>query len=277
MFTVRVYRGVMTLDPERWRPPVAIAHRGSRVLWPENTDTSFRGAYDLGYRHFETDLHLTADGVPVCFHDPTVDRTTDATGRVEQMTLEELQSLDAGYRHNTANGFAFRDSGARVPTLEWLLTAFPDVSVVLDLKCDSLAEPLASVIDDFEAHDRLIVGSFSDRRLAEFRAMTDGRVPTSVGQMAARTWVLASRVGRGAGGGGGAAALQLPTHLRGVRVVDERLVAAAHDSGLQVHVWTVNTTEEMTRLLDIGVDGLITDRPDLLKDLLARRGEWVEP
>lgn len=273
MTTHRVYRIGMSLDSERWRPPVAIAHRGSRLLWPENTDTSFQGAYELGYRHFETDLHLTADGVVVCFHDPTVDRTTNATGRVEHMTLQDLQSLDAGYRHGTSEGFQFRDSGVTVPTLEWLLTTFPDTSVVVDMKSDGLAGPLAALIEVLGAHERLIVGSFSDARLAEFRAITHGRVPTSVGTNQARLWVLASRVGRGAGRG--ASALQLPTHLRGVRVVDERLVGAAHDAGLQVHVWTVNTVPEMSRLLDIGVDGLITDRPDLLRDVLTERGQWA--
>lgn len=263
----------MSLDPDRWRPPVAIAHRGSRVLWPENTDTSFRSAYQLGYRHFETDVHLTADGVLVCFHDPTVDRTTNATGRVEEMTLVELQALDAGYRHATPDGYSFRDNGSRVPTLEWLLTTFTDVSVVVDMKSDGLAGPLASLIDALDAHDRLIVGSFSETRLAEFRHHSRGRVATSAGPTSARLWVLASRVGRGVHGD--EAALQLPTHMRGIRVVDEKLVAAAHRSGVQVHVWTVNRPSEMVRLLDIGVDGVITDRPDLLKDVLLERGEWA--
>lgn len=263
----------MRLDPDRWRPPVPIAHRGSRVLWPENTETSFHGAYELGFRHFETDLHLTADGVLVCFHDPTVDRTTDATGRVEDFTLADLQALDAGYRHSGPQGFSFRDSGVTVPTLEWLLTTFPDTSVVVDLKSDGLAGPLTALLDDLGAHDRMIVGSFVDARLGEFREMSDGRVPVSSGPALSRMWVLASRVGRGAGGD--VSALQLPTHMRGVRVVDEKLVAAAHAAGLHVHVWTVNEAAEMSRLLDIGVDGLVTDRPDLLKELLVERGEWM--
>lgn len=262
----------MRLDPERWRPPVPIAHRGSRVLWPENTETSFQGAYELGYRHFETDLHLTADGVIVCFHDPTVDRTTDGTGMVEDHTLAELQKLDAGHRHGGPDGFSYRAQGVTVPTLEWLLTAFADVSVVVDMKSDGLAGPLAALIDDLGAYDRLIVGSFSDARLREFSEITDGRVPTSSGPALARMWVLSSRVGRGAGRD--VSALQLPTHMRGVRVVDQKLVDAAHNADLQVHVWTVNEPLEMTRLLDMGVDGLVTDRPDLLKDLLIERGEW---
>jgi glycerophosphoryl diester phosphodiesterase len=270
--TRRVYREHMSLDQDRWPSPVAIAHRGSRVLWPENTDTSFRGAYELGCRHFETDVRLTADGVLVCFHDPTVDRTTNAIGRVERMTLSELQSLDAGYRHGTSDGFPYRQTGVRVPTLEWLLTSFPDTSVVVDMKSDGLAGPLAALIEDLGAHERLIVGSFSDARLVEFRQATNGKVATSVGPTAARFWVLASRVGRR--GSRDAACLQVPTHNRGVRVVDEKLVAAAHDAGLHVHAWTVNERAEMIRLLDMDVDGLITDRPDILKDVLTERGEW---
>jgi glycerophosphoryl diester phosphodiesterase len=186
--------------------------------------------------------------------------------------LAELQSLDAGYRHGTPDGYTFRDAGAKVPTLEWLLTTFDDVSVVVDMKCDGLSAPLADLVDRLGAHDRLIVGSFDDARVAEFRRLTDGRVPVSSGPALARMWVLASRIGRGAGGE--IAALQLPTHMRGVRVVDHRLVAAAHGAGLQVHVWTVNEAAEMTRLLDMGVDGLVTDRADLLKEVLASRREW---
>lgn len=262
----------MKLDPDRWRAPVAIAHRGSRVLWPENTDTSFRGAYELGYRHFETDLHRTADDVLVCFHDPTVDRTTEGSGRVESLTLEQLQSLDAGFRHGTVDGYSYRDRGVTVPTLRWVLETFPDVSVVVDMKCDGLAGLLADLIEELEAHDRLIVGSFADDRLLEFQGLTGGRVPVSSGPALARMWVLASRVGRGAGGD--VAALQLPSRMRGVRIVDEKLVAVAHKSGLQVHVWTVNDHGEMRSLLDIGVDGLITDRPDRLKEILIERGQW---
>lgn len=262
----------MRLDTERWRPPVAIAHRGSRVLWPENTDVSFAGAHEMGCRHFETDLHLTADGELVCFHDDTVDRTTEATGRVDELTLDELQSLDAGYRHATPGGYPFRGMGAQVPTLEWLLAKFPDVSVVVDLKSDGLAAPLASLLDDLGAHERLIVGSFRDERLREFCALTDNCVPVSSGTALSRRWVAASRVGRGLNSE--IAALQLPTHMRGVRVVNEKLVTAAHRAGLQVHVWTVNHPSEMIRLLEVGVDGLVTDRPDLLKDLLIERGEW---
>jgi glycerophosphoryl diester phosphodiesterase len=256
----------------RWSPPVAIAHRGSRLLWPENTMEAFAGAVSLGIRHLETDLHLTSDGVLVCHHDLTVDRTTDGSGNVGDLTFEQLSSLDAGYRHVGVGGHVYRGNGIRVPALEEAVLAFPEVSFVVDLKTVRSIEPLHRLIERLGLHDRLIVGSFSDRRLREFRAVSQGRVATSTGAAASRSWLLASRIGRGASSE--ASALQLPVRSRGIRVVDRRLVASAHARGLQVHVWTVNDPAEMTALLDIEVDGIITDRPDLLKEILLARGEW---
>lgn len=262
----------MALDPGIWPTPVAIAHRGSRLLWPENTMESFSGAFEMGYRHLETDLHITGDGVLVCIHDHTVDRTTDGSGDVSSFTLKELQALDAGYRHRSREGFGFRGKGITVPSFSQVATDLGDVSLIVDLKIDGLAQQFADLIDELGIHERLIVGSFSDERLDEFREATGGRVATSTGTALSRMWVLASRVGKG--GGGEASALQLPTQIRGVRVVDEKLVQSAHDAGLHVHVWTVNDVDEMERLLDLGVDGLVTDRPDHLKTLLKERGEW---
>jgi glycerophosphoryl diester phosphodiesterase len=160
----------------------------------------------------------------------------------------------------------------QVPTLEELLTSFADVSVVIDLKTDGLVMALAALIRRLGVQERVIVGAFSDDRIAEFREATEGTVATSTGPVATRLWVIASRLGRMAPGE--ASALQVPIQMRGVRVVDPKLVGAAHDGGLQVHTWTVNDPDEMERLLDIGVDGLITDRPDLLKQVLLARGQW---
>ncbi len=234
--------------------------------------TAFQGVYDLGFRHIETDLRLTSDGVLVCFHDSDVDRTTDGSGDVSALTFEELQALDAGYRHADSGGYPFRAQAIGVPSLEELLSTFSDVGLVIDMKASGLAESLALLVNRLGVGDRLIVGSFSDDRLEVFRDLTNGQVATSTGPMAARMWVVSSRVGRGAGGN--ADALQVPTQFKGVRVVDKRLIRVAHESGLQVHVWTVNDPEEMIRLLDLGVDGLITDRPNVLKDVLISRDEW---
>ncbi|MET0696000.1 MAG: glycerophosphodiester phosphodiesterase [Acidimicrobiia bacterium] len=260
----------MSLD--FWRPPVAIAHRGSRLLWPENTMEAFAGAVGLGYRHLETDLRVTGDGVLVCLHDPTVDRTTDGSGPVTEFSFDELSTLDAGFRHVGVEGRTFRHRGIRVPTLEEAVLAYREVAFVVDLKTENLVEPLHDLIERLGLHERLIVGSFSDRRLQEFRDVSGGRVATSTGATLARSWLVASRVGRGVVGE--ASALQLPRHSRGLRVIDRKLIESAHAHGLQVHVWTVNNRSEMAELLDLGVDGIITDRPDVLKELLEDRGEW---
>jgi glycerophosphoryl diester phosphodiesterase len=259
--------------PEQWAPPVAIAHRGSRHLWPENTMEAFSGAVGLGYRFLETDLHVTEDDVVVCFHDETLDRTTDGAGAIRSHGFDRVRQLDAGHRHLMDGGYPFRGNGVRVPSLEEAVTTYPDVSFIVDLKGEGIVDPLVRLIDRLSLHHRLIVGSFSDRRLDEFRAATGDRVPTSSGPILSRLWLLTSRVGR-APRGQSASALQLPVHTRGVRVVDRRLIEAAHGNGLQVHVWTVNDPGEMAALLDIGVDGIITDRPDLLKELLVARGQW---
>lgn len=255
-----------------WRPPVAIAHRGSRLLWPENTTEAFSAAVDLGISHIETDLRMTSDGVLVCFHDPTVDRTTEGTGPVSGLTWDELAALDAGHRHGAEREFPYRGAGVKVPRFEELISDFPGLGVIAELKADGLAEPLVRLIEDHDLHDRIIVGSFSDKRLAEVRELSRGRVRTSTGMAATRRWVLAARAGRPVMGG--ATALQVPVQSRGLRVVNQRLIRIAHEAGLDVHVWTVNEESEMVRLLDLGVDGLITDRPDLLRRVLTERGEW---
>jgi glycerophosphoryl diester phosphodiesterase len=194
---------------------------------------------------------------------------------VSELDFDELTRLDAGYRHSSTEGPAFRGKGIRVPSLEEAVLTFPGVAFVVDLKTENLVGPLIELIDRLGLHDRLIVGSFSDRRLDEFRALAGDRVATSTGAALSRSWVFASRMGRGVRCD--AVALQLPRRSRGLRVVDSRLVAAAHDRGLQVHVWTVNHPGEMTELLDLGVDGIITDRPDLLKEVMIERGTWDRP
>ncbi len=235
---------------------------------------AFQGAVDLGLAHVETDVHVTKDGVVVCIHDRDVDRTTDGTGPVSSFTFGELQQLDAGYRHQR-RGYEHRGTGVRVPSLQELATAYPDVRLILDLKDDHVADPLARLIADLGMEDRVMVGSFSDRRLADFNQVTGGGIPTSTGPAATTSWVLASRVGRGVPGP--ASALQVPVQMRGIPVVTQRLVDLAHQRGLAVHVWTVNDPIEMNVLLDLGVDGIVTDRPDVLKAVLVSRNQWTGP
>lgn len=228
---------------------------------------AFQGAVDLGIRYLETDLHASADGILVCFHDDTLDRTTDATGPVTRRTLAELKWLDAGFRHGPLAGFPFRANGVTIPTLEEVMTAFPDSLFTLDLKQSGIERLLADLIKRLGAEDRVIVGSFKDSRIARFRRLAGRRVATSAGPWETRSLWLAGRLNRTLPIP--ADALQVPSTYGNTTVVDHRFVAAAHRAGKQVHVWTVNEPDEMRALLAIGVDALISDRPDVVQQVLS--------
>ena len=251
---------------------IGIAHRGSRLLWPENTVVAFEGAAGLGYRRFETDLRLTADGVLVCFHDPVLSRTTNGHGFLASATFDELRRLDAGYRHRLDDGFPFRGQGIAVPTFADMATMFPGAGWVLDLKADGTEEPLAAVIQELGLADQVIVGSFSNERVDRFRHVTAGRVATSTPPRETRRAMIAAaspyqRRGREREGDvfdRTTCALQVPATWYGVPVVSRKLVTLAHATERLVHVWTVNSIDEIASLTELGVDGLITDRPDLV-------------
>ena len=252
--------------------PLAFAHRGGGKLWPENTMVAFQGAVQLGCRYLETDLRTTRDGVIVAIHDETLDRISDGSGPVCALTLAELKRLDAGYRLSPDGGqtFPFRGKGVTVPTLTEVTQAFPDTRLNLDIKQREppIVEPLVTFIEEQGAHDRILVGSFHDRILKEFRRRTGGRVATSAASWEARLFWLASRLGLARFLPVPYDALQVPPRQGPLPVVDRRFVQAAHRLGIQVHVWTVDESEEMRRLLNLGVDGLMSDRPDLLLAVL---------
>lgn len=249
--------------------PLRFAHRGSRVLWPENTMTAFQGAVDLGYRYIETDVHVTRDGKVVVFHDDHLERLTDGRGRVWEWRWEDLRRLDAGYHFDPAQGYPLRGSGISIPLLEEVLKAFPDQLFNLDLKQESIESVVADEIERFAARERVLVGSFYDRRVQRFRAASKGLVATSAGPREVAAALISARFGRALGGE--ADAYQVPPRERRVPVVTRRFVDAAHRAGKQVHSWTINDAPEMVRLLDLGVDGVITDRPDILNEVIARR------
>ncbi|HEY5891003.1 MAG TPA: glycerophosphodiester phosphodiesterase [Acidimicrobiia bacterium] len=249
------------LDPLLWSPPLVIAHRGSRELWPENTMFAFEKALSYGVEHLETDVHVSADGVVHCFHDDTLTRITGQEGLFIDRTAREIAKLDAGYSHRGPGGFDFRASQIGVPTFEELVTTFPEVRVVVDLKHDEVVEPLARTVKSLGVGERLIVGSFDDDRIDRFRELVGESIATSTGVAAVRFWLLASRSGRGFSGS--ASALQVPLQMRGLRIVDQKLVDAAHERGVQVHAWTVNDPAMIRHLVSLGVDGIVTDRPDL--------------
>ena len=245
-----------------------MAHRGFDRDGLENSMRAFEAAVALGYRYVETDVHATRDGVLLAFHDASLDRVTDRRGEIPELSWREVSRARIGGLEP-------------VPQLEDLLGTWPDLRVNIDIKSSGAILPLARVIERTRAHDRVCVASFSDQRRQAALMRLTRPVTTSAGQTTAarfraaaalphlvRTPVLA-RVMRGVHG------LQVPVRHAGIEVVTPSTIEAAHEVGVFVHVWTVNDVPEMTRLLDLGVDGLVTDRADLLKDVLLARGQWV--
>jgi glycerophosphoryl diester phosphodiesterase len=247
-----------------WPGPLAFAHQGAHSPdGPgENTMAAFEAAVRQGYRYLETDAHATADGVLVAFHDDRLDRLTDRTGLIGDLPWAEVRAARVRGRDE-------------IPLLEDLLTAWPDVRVNIDPKHDAAVDPLVELIERTGTVDRVCIGSFSDRRLARIRARLGPRICTSMGPRQVARLVAASR-GLPAGSFS-AACVQVPTKRGPVPLVTDRFLAAAHQRGLQVHVWTIDDPDEMHRLLDMGVDGIMTDRTDVLKSVLVERGQWVEP
>jgi len=243
-------------------PPRAFAHRGwhtGDLAGRENSLAAFRRAFAEGYRYLETDVHATADGVLVVFHDPQLDRVTDQRGRIATQTWAQV-------RQATIRG---RDP---IPLLSELLQELPDARFTIDAKAPGAVGPLIELIRSSGAADRVCLGSFSDRRLAALRAALAPRVATSLGPREIFRLVRASALGRGFATTSVAA--QVPVSWHRLPIVTPRFLATAHAADLEVHVWTINDEPEMHRLLDLGVDGIMTDRPDLLRDVLVRRGAW---
>lgn len=247
--------------------PIAFAHRGGAKLWPENTLLAFQNAITLGYRYIETDVHLTRDGRIVICHDATVERMTESRARVCDLSFEEIRRLDAGYRF-TRDGasFPFRGCGAIVPTIEEALALAPDVRLNLEMKTygEALPRALHQLVSAHGIHDRVLVASAHGPTVRAFRRLARGRVATSAGFDEVLRFWLAARARAERFLPIDYDALQVPERWRGLRVVDARTVDAAHRRGLHVHVWTVDDPAGMARLRGLGVDGIMTDRPDLL-------------
>ncbi len=246
--------------------PLRLAHRGSRVLWPENTAMAFQGAVDLGYRYIETDVQITADGVVVVFHDPTLDRTTNGVRRVDAWQWDDLRQLDAAWSFAADQGYPLRGTGVGISRLDEVLTTWPRVNFNIDLKVPRMEWAVAEVVRRTGRQDSVLVASFSDARIARFRRITKGTVATSAGPRAIARALIASRIGRAVPAG--PVAYQVPYDNRALPI-RRRFIDAVHAAGAQVHVWTVNEEAVMRRMLDVGADGIITDRPDLLNGLLG--------
>ncbi len=250
--------------------PRAYAHRGWHVgdlAGCENTRSAFVRAADEGLGYVELDVHASADGVPMVHHDPTLDRATDGTGRIDTLPADAVAVARVGGREP-------------VPRLDEVLRAVPGLRVTIELKSDAVVAPTLAVLEELGAWDRVCLGAFDESRLTRARAAAGPRLCTSLGQRG----VLGLRGRAWAGVVPGAAAVagallpavegslaQVPVRFGPLTIVDRRFVAVAHGLGREVHVWTVDDPAEMHRLLDLGVDGLLSDRPDLLRDVVAER------
>jgi glycerophosphoryl diester phosphodiesterase len=251
--------------------PIAFAHRGGAKRWPENTLLAFRNAAELGYRYIETDIHETSDGRFVCFHDARLERTTNGHGDLRDRTLAELQQLDAAHNFIEDGSYSFRGAGVCIPTLEEALELGPQLHYNVEIKQKDLAvaRRLWEFIEHHGIHDRVLVASEHDEVTAAFRTHSRGRVATSAGRKGALHFWARVLTGTWKRAMFPFDALQIPPSVRGIEVITRRFVEAAHHHGIQVHVWTVDDPGEMVELLAAGVDGLMTDLPDVLLEVLA--------
>jgi glycerophosphoryl diester phosphodiesterase len=246
--------------------PIAFAHRGGAVdeagFALENTMFAFQQAVDLGFRYLETDAHVSSDGVLVAAHDPTLSRTTDGSGVIGDHTYAELAKLKVGGRE-------------AIPRFEDLLTTWPDVRINLDAKTPEAVGILARMVHRHRAWDRVCVASFSAPSVYRLRRELGPRVATALSwaEVAALMWTparpLRERLLRS-----GQAAQVPPRHRYGIDVLTPAFLDRAHELGMVVNAWTINDAAEMHRVLDLGADGVFTDRLDIARDVFRERGIW---
>ncbi|HEV7862081.1 MAG TPA: glycerophosphodiester phosphodiesterase family protein [Acidimicrobiia bacterium] len=244
-----------------WPHPIPFAHRGGAAEWPENTMRAFSSAVGLGYRHLETDVRVTADGVAVAFHDQCLDRVADRSGRLHDLPFHEIRRA--------------RVDGEPIPRLEEVLGAWPDVFVYIDAKADAAVVPLLAAIDRTAAHDRVCVGAFSIRRVHHLRRLGGARLGTWMASseiLRLRLTSLRLPLPRFAPA---VSATQVPVRHGPVRLIDRRFIDEAHRRGIAVHASTIDDRPEIERLLDLGVDGILSNRPTLLRSVFMDRGIWA--
>ncbi len=242
--------------------PIAFAHRGGAEEFPENTLRAFRHSVNIGFTHVETDVHATADGVAVAFHDATLDRVTDGRGAISSLDWQQVRQA--------------RVAGTDpIMRLDELLEELPHTRINIDPKSDAAIAPLAEVIRRTAAVERVCVCSFSDYRTRQVRNRIEGWLCTGAGPRGIVRLLAASAPTRLPWPRAfDFQAAQVPTKLRGVPVIRPAFLAAAKRHGVAVHVWTIDTAAEMHRLLDMGVDGIMTDRPSVLRNVMIQRGHW---
>lgn len=246
--------------------PIAFAHRGGSLVESnigiENSMEAFTHAYEMGYRYIETDVHVSADGRVYAFHDDTLERMTGNAAAIAALTADLVDGELLGGR-------------VAIPTLEQVIKAFPDARLNIDVKSDAAVEETCAVIEDYNATDRVLLASFEHQRLRRIRKRLPAVATSASSREATMVKLLPTAILKRLRLP--AVCLQVPEKRGPLQVVTDRFVRRAHALGLQVHVWTVDDAVAINRLLDLGVDGIITDRTDILKDVLVARGTWREP
>lgn len=258
--------------------PLVIAHGGGGHLAPSNTMAAFENAYEMGVDVLEYDVHMTADGHLVTIHDDTVDRTTNGSGRVNDLTLEEVQSLDAGYHFEDTEGeHSFRGRGVSIPTVEELFTHFPDVKHLIELKdtndeslWENMVQEMWRLIEDNAMHDRVMVASFTHAINERFQEVSNDTVAIGGGEEEVRPFAYSHILFLNSLSNPNADAFQLPTEQEGHDLTRRNILRGAHNRGMHVYYWTINEKDRMQDLIDKGASGIITDRPDYLLDVLNR-------
>lgn len=247
--------------------PIALAHRGGSLLPAnvgiENSLTAFRNAVDLGYRYLETDVHCSADGVVYAFHDDNLARLTGNPAAIKSLSSAEIDAVRLNGREP-------------IPTMRDLLQALPEARFNIDIKAAEAVEPTLDLIEECGAVDRVCFASFSHERLLRIRARMPHAASSFSPTEVARLKLAPRRSGQDYGVRGGGICAQVPYRHGRITVVTKRFVDRAHALGIHVHVWTIDDAAEMNDLLDLGVDGLVSDRIDVLKDVLTARGQWED-
>lgn len=241
--------------------PLGFAHRGGAAAGDENTTAAFARAVGLGYRYIETDTHATADGVAVVFHDDTLQRLLGRPGRMIDLRWADLRTLRVG-------------GAAAVPRLEEILDAYPDTRFNIDAKTGPSVAPTVEVVRRAGAHDRVLLASFSSARLARMRAAMGPRVATSLGMREVAGLWASFLAGRAYRVPPGVAAIQIPPRYGRIPLAGRKFVDYVHRLGLQVHLWTIDEPGQIEHFLDLGVDGIMTDHIEVLRDVYIRRGVW---
>jgi glycerophosphoryl diester phosphodiesterase len=260
--------------------PLVIAHQGGELLAPSNTLTAFQQAVDLGVDVLEFDIHITKDGHLVTIHDSSVDRTTNGKGNVHDLTLDEIQKLDAGYYFEDLEGeLSYRGKGAYIPTLEEVFQSFPNMKMVIEIKDDNpterlseISEKLWTLIQKFQKEDQVVVASFDQKIINQFKGISDGQVALSAGEDEIRKFIIFKKLFLANLYKPNADVFQIPTKESIFNLANPSIMKEAERRNVNIQYWTIDDKETMRSLLEDGADGIITNRPDLLLEVLTEMG-----